>query len=351
MVRLLHVMQSPTTSIPTSLNVSHLVKSVPQLTSLSKDEYSSTTTSFEVLGTSLLRVGLAPSTPLYTKRNSLVATFGDSIISTLYLNKVLSRLWAFQRPLGYQKIMSSTPVSSLISSAGSLAVLSMDGTIDWIVANPTSLHTFCGDQLRTEAKNRPWIKRRSNAPDFAHTFLSGRGTVALSGNGQLFKVSLEQDESFLALKDNLVAYSVDSNNKNSQAAKYHKIPNTLQQQTDQLPPTNFLDRLKSAYKYINTLVHSESSKFVRIHGPTTLLLQSSLPSYTPNLLPNTNLNANPLESQVSKTAQQIIDDENTQKDKKIMAGMPGNPEDHLKVATIKNGKVELESTKDFSQFI
>ncbi|KAA8913820.1 hypothetical protein TRICI_003102 [Trichomonascus ciferrii] len=358
--RLMHVMQSPTTSIPTSLNVSRLVKSVPQLSALTREEYASTTTSFEVLGGSLLRVGLAPSTALYTKRSSLVGTFGHAVVSTLYLNKVLSRLMALQRPFGFQKIMSASPVCTLVSSMDPLAVLTLDGTIDWVVARSNALHTFSGEQLIVEARRRGVL--RKNRPQFSHTFLSGRGTVALSGKGQLYKVSLEPGESFLALKDNLVAYSVDSNNRNIESPRYHHIPYTLEQQQPQQNESasvvskdlSLLERLKALYQGFATtvrrFVHSESGKFVRIAGPTTLLLQSTVPSYVPDL-PGLNLNANPLEGEIQRTARSIVEEENYEEEKKVMAGMPGRPEDHLKIATVSAGKVSLQSTKDFDQFV
>lgn len=359
--RLMHVMQSPTKSIPTSLNVSRLVKSVPQLSALSREEYASTTTSFEVLGGSLLRVGLAPSTSLYTKRNSLVGTFGQAVVSTLYLNKVLPRVLAWQRPFGFQKVISSSPVCTLISSADPMAVLSLDGTIDWVVAKSNSLHTFSGEQLIVEARRRGFVRHR-NRPQFSHTFLSGRGTVALSGAGQLYKVSLEQGESFLALKDNLIAYSLDSNNRNIEGARYHRIPYTLEQVEEGVESVNvvtsknlsFTERLKHLYHQVMTttrrFVHSESGKFVRIAGPTTLLLQSTVPSYLPDLR-GQNLNTNPLEAEIQRTAKSIIEEEDYQKEQKIMAGMPGKPEDHLKIATVTAGKVSLRSTKDFDQFV
>lgn len=360
--RLMHVMQSPTTSIPTSLNVSRMVKSVPQLSALSREEYASTTTNFEVLGGSLLRVGLAPSTSLYTKRNSLVGTFGQTVVSTLYLNKVLPRVLALQRPFGFQKIISSSPVCTLISSADPMAVLSLDGTIDWVVAKSNSLHTFSGEQLIVEARRRGLL-RRKNRPEFSHTFLSGRGTVALSGANQLYKVSLEQGESFLALKDNLIAYSLDSNNRNVEAARYHQIPYTLEQAEKGVEPVSnvitsknlsFTERLKHLYHQVATttrrFVHSESGKFVRIAGPTTLLLQSTVPSYVPDMA-GRNLNTNPLETEIQRTAKSIVEEADYEKEKKIMAGMPGKPEDHLKIATVSAGKVSLQSTKDFDQFV
>ncbi|CAN6612607.1 hypothetical protein TRVA0_005S01288 [Trichomonascus vanleenenianus] len=355
----LHVLQSPTTSIPTSLNVSHLVKNVPDLVA----ENDGSETTFQALGdsASLLRVAMAPSTPVYTKRKSLVATFAKDhapVVSTWFLGKFVSRLLALQRPFGFQKIVSTSPVTALIGSDSSrLAVVSLDGTIDWIVAHPAALHTFTGEQLILHARRGSWLRK---GPPFSYTFLSGRGTVALSGFGQLFKISLEQGESYMALKESVIAYSVDANRR-LQTPEFEKLPYSVHQTTTLASPSiaESLKSVSAAWAYVKSLVsrtntalyrlvNADSGKYMTLHGPTTILVQSAVHHLAAPALATSSPAV--LESAVQAAAREIIDDVQSQKAQIAAAGMAGRPEDHLKVATVTNGKVVFESTKNFDGF-
>uniref|UniRef100_A0A060TFV4 Altered inheritance of mitochondria protein 24, mitochondrial n=1 Tax=Blastobotrys adeninivorans TaxID=409370 RepID=A0A060TFV4_BLAAD len=356
MSRLIHVVQSPAVSIPTSLNVSHLIRA-PEI----KDSVDGIASAkFQVVGSSLLQVSLPPSTPLYTRRNSQVATFNTqehSIVSSLYVGKALSRLLAWQRPFAFQRIESTVPVSTLLSSPKSLAVITLDGTIDWVIAAKNALHSFTGEQLIVNSKG-PF--RLRNRPRYVHTFLSGRGTVALSSKGDMYKVSLEQGERFLVLRDSLVAYSLDSNNRNAGIPQLKSIPHSLGEKADQ--PVVYDDvneslwdkakRYSSAVlSFVYRLVHADSGRYVEVKGPATVLLQSSVPFPLNSESLGVNLNANPLESKVHYDAKQFVEEKEYKLERAEKEGLVGRPEDHLKVVTVQNGKATFESTSSFDHLI
>ena len=106
---------------------------------------------FEVLGgpNSILSVSLSASQNLYTRRGTLIGVGGkaENVSSTRIATKALSVLivkaistLSFHKPfrrafLGlpflYQRLSSATPLTALISSNGSLAVVQLDGSKDW----------------------------------------------------------------------------------------------------------------------------------------------------------------------------------------------------------------------------
>jgi hypothetical protein len=308
-------------------------------------------TTFSVLGTgSLLKVSLAPSTPLYTRRNSFVASFGqlDSIISTLHISRLVTRLLSWQRPFALQKLISTTPVETLIScsQSTSFTVLELDGTIDWIISSSNALHTYTGESLVIIPRTK-WRVRRGS-PLFDHTFITGRGSVALAASGHTYKVVLQEKESVLINKESLVAYSVDSNNLNSALPR----PLSLLHTFNTGPADSRWARFKN---WASRFMRADPNKFYKLHGPSTLLLQSQVPSLdvfksvkqsltgqigSPSKL-ETEVHNFALET-TTKQEQDVIDARTS--------GLSGGPRDHFKVATVSNGRVLFETTDNFKEF-
>jgi len=112
---------------------------------------------FEVLGStsSLLSVSLSASQPLYTRRGTLVSVSGnpENAISTLSPLSPLRRV-----PLGvpflYQKVTSTTPIELLIGTKSphtSIAVVHLDGRVDWQIAQRNGLVAWTGHRLAVKA--------------------------------------------------------------------------------------------------------------------------------------------------------------------------------------------------------
>ncbi|BAE57589.1 unnamed protein product [Aspergillus oryzae RIB40] len=108
---------------------------------------------FDVIGApySLLSVSLSASQNLFTRRGTLVGLSGkaDNVVSTL------SVLEPFRRavvgvPFLYQKVSSASPVTALVSVRSpttSFAVVHLDGSVDWMVAQRRALLAWTGRSL------------------------------------------------------------------------------------------------------------------------------------------------------------------------------------------------------------
>lgn len=232
--------------------------------------------------------------------------------------------------------------------------MTLDGTIDWIVAKANALHTYSGQSLIVNAQ------RRSRYYRYGHTFLSGRGIVALTSNGPLYKLRLEQGETFLINRANLVAYSIDSNNSNTYKPELHRLnPRTADTKMVEHSSERGTSIVGKSWQYIksfytvmkNFLVTRSTPQFLKLQGPTTLIITSSPSLNDVHLsLPRENLNNVPLESQVSAVAQVILDARQEAKSQSRASGMTKAPSSHLKVATVQNGKVVFQSTENFNDF-
>ncbi|KAL8832402.1 MAG: hypothetical protein Q9191_000274 [Dirinaria sp. TL-2023a] len=111
----------------------------------------------------LLSVSLSPSHNLYTRRGTLVGVSGktENAISTLSVLEPFRRA-LLRIPFLYQRIASTTPLKTLIStrsSGDSLAVLHLDGTLDWMLAGKALL-AWTGQTLSV----RPRLNRQMVHP-------------------------------------------------------------------------------------------------------------------------------------------------------------------------------------------
>lgn len=146
--RCIHIQKTPSSLAPTSgtaaADASPLT--TPSL-SVSPDAR------FEVIGSSssLLSIALSASQNLYTRRGTLVGLSGapENAISTLSVLPPLTR-GALGIPFLYQKIASTSPCSLLVapkSANTTLAVLQLDGRLDWVVAQRAGLLAWTGHSL------------------------------------------------------------------------------------------------------------------------------------------------------------------------------------------------------------
>ncbi|KAK9431559.1 mitochondrial biogenesis AIM24-domain-containing protein [Lipomyces doorenjongii] len=262
LTRNLHIAQSPSASIPLSMDVSELIKNVPQI---SGDGPFPKTPKFDVLGTpaSLLNVALPASATLFTRRGTLVGVNGelDNVTSTLSMLKPTVRTLV-GIPFLYQKITSTTPLTALITSKSSsvqttFAVVSMDGRLDWTIAQRNALLAWTGSNLTVKPKLVPSL----SLSRWGNTVLSGRGEIALVGKGQIYQVTL-QDESdeFVVHPANILAYT-----SNLPAPK--PVPYRLRHSRIKLPRLQVPQSISKSYRRHFPSLVSSTSEFTS--GVTT----------------------------------------------------------------------------------
>ncbi|CEN59656.1 Putative Altered inheritance of mitochondria protein 24, mitochondrial [Aspergillus calidoustus] len=246
---------------------------------------------FDVIGApySLLSVSLSASQNLYTRRGTLVGLSGkaDNVISTL------SVLEPFQRaPVGvpflYQKISSASPITALISTRSpvtSFAVVHLNGSVDWMVAQRRALLAWSGRALTI----RPKINTDLSLAHWGSSEVTGRGLLALVGNGQLYSVELKAGEQYIVHPSNVVAYAMSSNPPRpyrfkSTTLKF-QVPGlkslpTILQNTKFIQAMSDTDTWKTAMKIFHQLRTWSRMTiwgdrlFLQFDGPSTILLQS-----------------------------------------------------------------------------
>ncbi|KAL4791180.1 mitochondrial biogenesis AIM24-domain-containing protein [Aspergillus venezuelensis] len=246
---------------------------------------------FDVVGApySLLSVSLSASQNLYTRRGTLVGLSGkaDNVISTL------SVLEPFRRaPLGvpflYQKVSSASPVTALISTRSpvtSFSVVHLNGSVDWMVAQRRALLAWTGRSLTI----KPTINTSLSVAHWGSSEVTGRGLLALVGNGQLYSVELKTGEQYIAHPGNVVAYTMGS----TPPRPYRFKSTTLK---FQVPGLRSLPGLLQNTQFIKAMSETDSWKtamdlfhrlrtwsrrtiwgdrlFLQFNGPSTILLQS-----------------------------------------------------------------------------
>ncbi len=242
-------------------------------------------------------MNLSPSQPLHTRRGTLVGLSGDptTTVSTLSLLSPLRRALV-GIPFLYQRLTSTTPVTALVapkSTCTSLAVLHLTGTTDWKIARRKALLAWTGSTLTLT----PSLNRRLNLAHWGTTTCTGRGLLALAGTGNLFSVSLAENESYIAHPSNILAYSISS----PTPPRPYRFRSSPRLQIPGLPPSSltsnykfmpffpssrFLTNLKQSdtYKFLASLAHTVRTwsrrtiwgdrLFLHFTGPTTILIQS-----------------------------------------------------------------------------
>ncbi|KAF7715791.1 Altered inheritance of mitochondria protein 24, mitochondrial [Penicillium ucsense] len=249
---------------------------------------------FDVVGApySLLSVSLSASQNLYTRRGTLVGLSGkaDNVVSTL------SVLEPFRRaPLGvpflYQKVSSASPVTALISVRSpttSFAVVNLNGSVDWMVAQRRALLAWTGRSLSI----KPTIDTSLSMAHWGSSAVTGRGLIALVGQGQVYSVELKQGEQYIVHPSNVVAYTMSSD----PPRPYRFKSTTL---SFQVPGLKSLPRLLQKSKFVRDVSASQGWKktmsilhrirtwsrmtfwgdrlFLQFDGPATVLMQSRGP--------------------------------------------------------------------------
>ncbi|KAK9469837.1 mitochondrial biogenesis AIM24-domain-containing protein [Lipomyces arxii] len=358
--RSVHIAQSPTASIPLSMDVSDLVKSVPEI---SGDGPFPKTPKFEVLGSSasLLNIALPASATLFTRRGTLVGINGqlENATSTLsILSPTVRALVGI--PFMYQKLTSTTPLTALVSSKSrsvhtTFAVVSLDGRVDWVIAQRNGLLAWAGSTLTVKPKLMPNL----SLSRWGNTTLSGRGEVALVGKGQIYQLTLQDEgEEFAVHPANVLAYA--SNLPASAPLPYRirhlkfrlQVPDVLKRLiptvTSTTPTTQFLSRSWFNIKTTFTRFVYGNDMLLKFKGPTTILIQSRA-SRLSDLIPASEMmELARLEPVPAMPAVAVPEAE-----AKIENVREGNASNggHLKIASVKQGKVVFKSVDSFKEFV
>ncbi|KAJ5156295.1 Mitochondrial biogenesis protein AIM24 [Penicillium capsulatum] len=249
---------------------------------------------FDVVGApySLLSVSLSASQNLYTRRGTLVGLSGkaDNVVSSLSVLEPFRRA-VVGTPFLYQKVSSASPVTALISVRSpttSFAVVDVNGSVDWMVAQRRALLAWTGRSLTI----KPTINTNLSLAHWGSSEVTGRGLLALVGNGQIYSVDLKDGEQYIAHPSNVVAYTMSSN----PPRPYRFKSTTL---NFQVPGLKTLPRLLQNNKFIRDVSASDAWKttmrfahklrtwsrmtiwgdrlFLQFDGPATILVQSRGP--------------------------------------------------------------------------
>ncbi|KAL8797594.1 MAG: hypothetical protein Q9195_000411 [Heterodermia aff. obscurata] len=249
----------------------------------------STDATFDILASPdpLLSVSLSPSQNLYTRRGTLVGASGnvENAISTLSMLEPVTR--AFLRiPFLYQKVVSTSPITALISTKSTstaLAVVHLDGSLDWMLAGKALL-AWTGQTLSV----RPTLNRRMSLAHWGSSEVTGRGLLALTGRGSICQLVLKTGEDYVAHPSNIVAYTLNA----TPPSPYRFKSSTLRFQIPRLenrgllPDTKFFRvmresptwcNLRSVFSGLRTWLRKTiwgDRLFLQFHGPTTILLQT-----------------------------------------------------------------------------
>ncbi|RMZ81331.1 hypothetical protein DV738_g2306, partial [Chaetothyriales sp. CBS 135597] len=256
---------------------------------------SSPDASFEIIGApySLLSATVSPSQHLFTRRGTLVglstapSSTPDDVISSLRILSPLTRL-TLGIPFLYQRITSPASYSALISTPSkhtSFSVLNLDGTTDWTLLQRSALLAWTGSSLVVTPK----LHTSLTPSTWGNTVLTGRGLVCLSGQGQIYSVSLARGESWVAHPSNVLAYTSSAPSPKPTPFRFKSSTLRFQiplQLGNWFPSPRFLLALQDSgtYKLLRNLllrIQTWSRRtiwgdrlFLRFDGPATVLVQS-----------------------------------------------------------------------------
>ncbi|KAF7558783.1 hypothetical protein G7046_g5363 [Stylonectria norvegica] len=316
---------------------------------------------FEVLGApySLLSVTLSASQKLYTRRGTLVAVAGkpDNAQSTMSVLNPLTRAF-LGVPFLYQRISSTTPITALISTKSpttTFSVLHLDGTTDWIVSQRNALLAWTGHTLSLSSK----LQTRLSLAHWGSTYLTGRGLAALSGPGQIYKLTLSEGEGFVAHPGSVVAYSVTRNPPQPFRFKSTTLRLQVPSLSRWIPDTGLMKAIRSSdvYKFLARALYSFRTVtrrsiwgdrlFLQFHGPTTILMSSRGVRVSDVL---TSEQVNEIADAPPGVLAKVV--ELPEEEKPVAVETTQQAPSAIHVATVQqDGKVKFEDSKDLKEFI
>lgn len=322
------------------------------------------TTRVRVLGqpATLASLVVPPSIALYVRKGCLTSLHGAPSIAMSYewigfWSNLLR--YGTLKPAVYHKLISTTRFDALVapnflsnrlgprlglssSPFRTLCLLNLDGTSDWNVWGKNSIVAFEGN-TSLELKP-PGLNLFRHNPLFSSKYLvlKGRGSVLLSGSGSVYTIQLKDasDEIILRAEHLLAANGSTQIDINESITEQDLAPPRQQPvKTDETPDREFdlkmffqisRDLITATWnrtKFVYSYLLNGPTKFLKIRGPRTLLVQSSYNVYLPASSTNPGITTPArLTSQSSK--------------------------DYLNYVSVsKDGQVDFQSTADFQQTV
>ncbi|KAG7829190.1 hypothetical protein KL920_002983 [Ogataea angusta] len=345
---------------------------------------------FDTIGQaqSTLSLTVPPSVPVHVKRGSLMALFTATETKASMKDFVQSRL-EVQEPLKrfaygghtsvYQKLISTVPLTLLVSAYDSTSIvrrsktsktfciLSLDGSVDWALFNPDSVQAYAGNSLTITSRKLPRSVSRAGVRKFGlpknstpglagrlssgYKHVAGRGYVSLVGDGSIFKLNLDEDEEILVKKDNLFAASIaqtqdleDGYFVSQTLNKHLQQPEKDVKMIDKPQEESFFFKVKEFISWGWDYFHHKqrslfdtiigNGSYINVRGPRILLIQA-------NTGDDRFIIGN--RSSVSSVEKYIKTGGFSQP--------PKSSEDYLSYATVKNGRVEFRNTPNFDETV
>ncbi|KAK8206894.1 Altered inheritance of mitochondria protein 24, mitochondrial [Zalaria obscura] len=243
---------------------------------------------FEVIGSpfSLLSASISASQNLYTRKGTLVGFNGkaENAVSTLSVLEPFRRAF-FGIPFLYQKVSSTTPFTALISTKSALttfAVVHLDGRLDWMVAQRNALLAWTGHTLSI----KPQLNTQLSVAHWGNSRVTGRGLLCLSGQGQVYQVSLKTGEEYVVHPSNVIAYSIMQHAPQPYRFRSSILRFQIPSPASLLPDTRFfrLVRESQAWRFFAGFLFTARTwarrsiwgdrLFLRFEGPANILIQS-----------------------------------------------------------------------------
>ncbi|ODQ81819.1 hypothetical protein BABINDRAFT_32074 [Babjeviella inositovora NRRL Y-12698] len=306
----------------------------------------------------------------------------------------------------YEKLSSSEPFSLIVSANNksmlnpfhksngnkTFATLTLDGRIDWAVFPNDAVQLYSGESLLIsnnvvpKAASTTLLQKLSTREPTAtglfswfkagYTLLSGRGYVGLVGNGQIYRIQLRASEEIMVAKKSLLAVSISGHNDLANCVIQQSLSNytseklaeiekkqalaaeeaTIMVSADEAMPPSAVSKvsgvvkrglagLKQFVSFSRTETAnfiSGSSDYVKIVGPRTILFQTSQHK-------DGSFSSRSFHNKVSVT-EQVMASQSLKLTQQASKPQPVT-QDFLSYATVRDGKVEFQSTKDFSKTV
>lgn len=209
----------------------------------------------------------------------------ENAVSTLSILEPFRRVF-LRIPFLYQRISSTTPITALISTKAShtsMTAVNLDGTLDWMVTGKALL-AWTGQTLSIT----PSMNRNISLAHWGSSQVTGRGIVALAGQGSISQVVLQAGESYVVHPSNVAAYSMNTN----PPLPYRLKSSSLRFQIPEigasklLPDTRFIRAMRDSrtWQTFVTMIFKVRTwaratiwgdrLFLHFRGPTTILLQT-----------------------------------------------------------------------------
>ncbi|AQZ15513.1 AIM24 (YJR080C) [Zygosaccharomyces parabailii] len=339
-------------------------------------EQAISTTRFQVLGqpATMASLVIPPSIPLYVRRGCLISLHGAKSLS---MNYEWIHFWfnllryGSVRASVYHKLVSTSIFNALVapnflsnrlgpwlglssSPFRTLCLLNLDGSADWNVWGKDTVVAYESNSSLRIKPPRPAIFSRVK-PVFSSRYqtVQGRGNVLLSGSGSVYTVELKDAKDEIVIRsEHLLAVS-GSNRRDIASAiseqtlappdgTVKKVPGEASrffESIRELDGRLFLESSRGLLvkvwnwsRHVYSKMINGPTRFLKIKGPRSLLIQSSYNVY----LPATPLGKNNGDELLARP--------------ETLTHQPSK--DYFNYATIsKDGNVNFQSTPNFNETV